>query len=167
MKPWKCEEKSVELCEKLNREFLHVISGTFPVYRHSVPIVRFWDFLCDCIGNTTVSGSYRNVRSRNAFLCLTTTPMSNFPCSRRASPASLSTLDDDCLSLIVVALCYTSPKFAKLRLKPFSLTSKRIRAHCLPIMFKYVTWPNIIATKGIQPGDPAPMLPDPVLSFIR
>lgn len=93
--------------------------------------------------------------------------MSIFPCSRRASPASLSTLDDDCLSLIVVALCYTSPKFAKLRLKPFSLTSKRIRAHCLPIMFKHVTWPNVIATKGIQAGDPAPMLPNSVLPFIR
>lgn len=88
-------------------------------------------------------------------------------CNPDAIRASLNTLDDDSLALIVVALCYSSPRFAMLRLKQLSLTSKHMRVICLPLMFKRVRWPSARITKDVSAGAPAPFFPDDTLPFIR
>lgn len=79
--------------------------------------------------------------------------------------SQLQALDDDCLYLVLVTLCYTEVIWKLKNIWPLSLTCKRLRAVCLPFMFKRVVWPN----KRIEQiyEDYLPMLPWNLLPHIR
>ena len=73
-------------------------------------------------------------------------------------------LDDDSIYLILVALCYTDVTRRLKQLWPLSLTCKRLRQLCLPLMFKRVMWPN----KHIPNVDEdVPMYPETLWPYIQ
>ena len=78
--------------------------------------------------------------------------------------STLQTLDDDSIYLILVALCYTDVTRRLKQLWPLSLTSKRLRELCLPLMFKRVMWPNK-RIPNIE--DDVPMLPETLWPYIQ
>ena len=78
--------------------------------------------------------------------------------------STFQTLDDDSIYLILVALCYTDVTRRLKQLWPLSLTSKRLRELCLPIMFKRVVWPNK-RIPNIE--DDVPMLPETLWPYIQ
>lgn len=75
--------------------------------------------------------------------------------------ATFETLDDDSIFLILVSLCYTVEIPRLTQLWPLSLTSKRLRGACLPLMFRRVEWPNKRMSSDVH------MLPEPLWQHIQ
>lgn len=80
--------------------------------------------------------------------------------------SSFELLDDDCIYLILVALCYTDVTRRLKQMWPFSLTCKRLRELCLPLMFKRVLWPNK-CMYYIDYDVSKPMLPETLWPYIQ
>ena len=86
------------------------------------------------------------------------------PLSVQHIASGFDMLDDDSIYLILIALCYTDVIQRLKQLWPLSLTCKRLRALCLPLMFKRVVWPN----KHIpNVNDDVPMLPETLWPYIQ
>jgi hypothetical protein len=81
------------------------------------------------------------------------------------STSRFEELDDDSIYLILVALCYADVTQRLKQLWPLSLTCKRLRELCLPLMFKRVVWPNK-HIKDVEKDVP-PMLPKPLWPYIQ
>lgn len=79
--------------------------------------------------------------------------------------SKIEALDDDSIYLIIVALCYTDVTRRLKQIWPLSLTCKRLRDACLPLMFKRVVWPN--KRMLYDTDDDVLMLPETLWPYIQ